>query len=71
MSYRVKLGDIATRYNELTGDKLLYSLDMIKHSGYDTEYRITLRRADNEEEELVLSLWSAEASKLADLIKEA
>lgn len=71
MSYRVKLGDIATRYNELTGDKLLYSLNMIKHSGYDTEYQITLRQADNEEGELVLSLWSAEASKLADLIKEA
>ena len=71
MSYRVKLGDIATRHDTLTGDSLIYSLGMVKHTGYDTEYQITVRRAEHEEEELVLALWSAEAQKLADLIKEA
>ncbi len=71
MSYKVKIGDIAVRHDEATGDRLIYPLGTVDHTGYDTEYRITARRADHEEEELVLSLWSAEAQKLADLIKEA
>lgn len=71
MSYKVKLGEIATRYDELTGKKYTYTLSMINHSGYDYEYQITAKREDHETEELVLSLWSKEAKKLADLIQGA
>lgn len=69
MSYLAKLGDIAERYNEYTGERYIYSLGMIKHSGYDEEYIIYMRRADSEEPtESIISLWSAEAHKLRELL---
>lgn len=71
MSYYVKLGDIAERYNEYTGEKYIYSLGMINHSGYDEEYIIYMRKGDNEEPtETIISLWSAEARKLRELLKD-
>lgn len=72
MSYKLRLGDIATRYDEYTGAKYIYSLTMIDHSAYDIEYIITVRhegKPDNERE--ILSLWSKEAKTLSDLIREA
>lgn len=71
MDYIVNLGEIATRHDEKTGTTTTYSLSMINHKGFDEEYQITVKRADQEEEELLLSLWSAEAQKLADLINNS
>lgn len=69
MSYRAKLGDIAERYNEYTGERYIVSLEMIKHSGYDEEYIIYMRKADSEEPmETIIRLWSAEAHKLIELL---
>lgn len=71
MSYRVTLGDIATRYDERSGEKIILSLDMIDHTAYDYEYIIKVRRESQTNGKEVLSLWSKEAHTLADLITKA
>lgn len=71
MSYRVTLGDIATRYDERTGEKITFTLDMIDHTAYDYEYIIMRQWENSEQRTPVFSLWSNEAKTLADLIKNA
>lgn len=71
MSYIVKLGDIAERYDEYTGEKYIYTLEKINHSGYDEKYILYKRPADSEEPtELIISLQSAEADKLSKLLRD-
>lgn len=71
MSYRVKLGDITEKKDENTGETIIYSLEKVKHSYFDEEYIIYERQADSEEPtKIILSLWSGEAQKLIDLLKD-
>lgn len=67
MSYKTKLGKIAERYDELSGAKIEYRVDMYCHSGNYDEY-VIVKEVNGKDTE-ILSLIENEAYKLADLIK--
>lgn len=66
MSYHTSLGNIAERYDEITGNKISYRLDVFSHSGSYDEYVIV--RDINGTEEEVISFIENEAYRLADII---
>ena len=69
MSYKMSLGNIAERYDELTGSKTVYSLEMYDRSGECAEYVIAKEINGTKTE--VFSLFENEAHILADLIKNS
>ena len=65
-----ELGEITTRLDAETGERVIYSLKKETFEFCPTDYTITLRTEGKEDETAILSLWENEARKLAELINK-